>query len=114
MKSPKILPWLAKTSGLPLARVEELWADALRHATLKTGWVNTSDYWKVANEKLRELIEAEALAYHPPEVTPWVLFNMRLGAMPIMAANQVALIWSAAVGRLAKPRRHLTTTRHAA
>lgn len=111
-KLPKMLPWLAKSAGLPEARVQELWADAIRHATLKTGWVNTPEYWTAANDKLLELIEAEALAYRKPQFAPWVAFNMRVGALPLMAANQIALAWTNALRRFNPPRR--PSHRHAA
>lgn len=103
-KTPKLLPWLAKSAGIPLDRAEELWADAIRYATLKTGWVETPEYWKVAHDRLLKLVEAEALACHPPEVTPWVMINARLGSLPLIAANGIALVWSATFGRLGQPR----------
>ena len=112
-KTPKMLPWLAKSAGLPIARVEELWADAIRYATIETGWVETPEYWKCAVNRLLELLEAEALAYHPPEVTPWVMINMRIGALPMTAANNIALVWSAAFGRINQNRLR-THTRRAA
>lgn len=112
-KTPKMLPWLAKSAGLPIARVEELWTDAIRHATIETGWVETPAYWKSAVDRLLELLEAEALSYHSPEVTPWVMINMRIGALPITAANNIALVWSAALGRINQNRLR-THTRRAA
>jgi len=99
-KTPKMLPWLAKSAGVPIARAEELWADAIRYATIETGWVETSDYWKVANRRLLELLETEALTCHPPQLAPWVAINIRIGALPMIAANGIALVWSAAVGSM--------------
>lgn len=117
-KTPKMLPWLAKSAGLPIARVEELWADAIRHATIETGWVETPEYWKSAVDRLLELVETEALSYHPPEVTPWVMINMRIGGLPLVAVNSIALAWSSAFSRLNQSRpRHSrlhTHTRRAA
>ena len=57
MKTPKILPWLAKKHGVTEARAAELWADALCHATDKTGWVGTPAYWSAAMERLNELLD---------------------------------------------------------
>ena len=51
-KFPKMLPWLAKSAGVPIERAEELWADAIRYATSETGWVETPEYWKVAVDRL--------------------------------------------------------------
>lgn len=99
-KTPKMLPWLAKSAGVPIARAEELWADAIRYATVETGWVDTPEYWKVASRRLVELLRAEPLTCRPPKLAPWVRVNMRIGALPIIAANGFALMWSAAVGGL--------------
>lgn len=57
MKPPKILPWIARQAGVPEARAEELWAEAIRHATERTAWVGTSDYWKAALGRWMVLIE---------------------------------------------------------
>lgn len=35
MKTPKVLPWLARKAGLTDEYVELLWSSALRHANLK-------------------------------------------------------------------------------
>lgn len=59
-KYPKILPWAAKRAGLPLKRAEVLWGDALRHATRKSAVVESPEYWKLAVERLIDLIAAES------------------------------------------------------
>ena len=59
MKTPKFLPWIARRSGVPEPRAEELWAEALCYATEQTGPIETSDYWKTANNRWLALIEAE-------------------------------------------------------
>lgn len=97
-RTPKLLPWLAKSAGVSIERAEELWADSIRYATAETGWVETPEYWKVANERLIELLETEAMTCHPPAITPWVTFNMRIGALPLIAANGIAKAWSTALG----------------
>lgn len=110
-KTLKMLPWLAKSAGVPIERAEELWADSIRYATAETGWVETPEYWKVANERLIELLETEALTCHAPAITPWVMLNMRIGALPMIAANGVALAWSAALGYV---NQHYSNPRRAA
>lgn len=112
-KTPKMLPWLAKSAGVPIAQAEELWADAIRYATIETGWVQTPEYWKVANKRLLELLEMEALTCHPPQLAPWVMIHMRIGALPMIAANNVALVWSAAFGRMGQRRLQMHTHRAA-
>lgn len=59
MNPPKFLPWIARRSGVPVPRAEELWTEALRYATEHTGPIETSDYWKTANNRWLALIEAE-------------------------------------------------------
>lgn len=60
MKTPKILPWLARKAGISDTRAEALWAAAIVCATERTGWVGTSEYWKAAVDRLIELIELES------------------------------------------------------
>jgi hypothetical protein len=62
MKTPKMLPWLARKAGISDTRAEALWAEAIVCATERTGWVGTSEYWKVAADRLIELIELESRA----------------------------------------------------
>lgn len=60
MKVPKMLPWLARKAGISEAHAEELWAEAIVCATVQTGWVGTSAYWKAAMDRLVELIDIES------------------------------------------------------
>ena len=57
---PKIRPWLANQAGLPLARAEALWRDALRHATKQSAIVESPEYWKLAVDRLIQLIAVES------------------------------------------------------
>ncbi|MCX8086359.1 MAG: hypothetical protein N3C63_05580 [Rhodocyclaceae bacterium] len=59
--SPKILPWLAHKAGISERRVEILWQAACRHAAHATGETETPAYWKVAMDRLLELVAAESL-----------------------------------------------------
>ena len=61
MKTTKILPWIARKAGVPQARAEQLWAEAIRYATDHTGWVGTSEYWEAALDRWMSLIEDEKL-----------------------------------------------------
>lgn len=103
---PKMLPWLARGAGLPLEHVEALWDEAARHAAKKTGSIDTSAYYAAAQRHLLEAVEREAIRFHPPQMTPWVVINTRLGALPLVAANGFAKVWSAAWGRVANKVRH--------
>lgn len=59
MKTPKRLPWLARKAGISEARAEELWAEAIRYATARTGWVGTDEYFRVATQRWHELMDGE-------------------------------------------------------
>lgn len=103
---PKMLPWLARSAGLPIERVEALWEEAKRHAAKKTGSIDTSAYFAAAQNRLLQSVQNEAVRFHPPQMTPWILINTRLGALPLVAANGFAKVWSAAWARLADKVRH--------
>lgn len=66
MKTPKRLPWLARKAGISEARAQELWAEAIRYATARTGWVGTDEYFRVATERWHELMDAERTTAHDP------------------------------------------------
>lgn len=59
MKTPKLLPWLARKSGISDARADELWAEAIRSACLVSDTFESSAYWKAAMDRLIALIEVE-------------------------------------------------------
>lgn len=59
---PKILPWVANKAGIPLARAEVLWNQALRHATRDCAVVESPEYWQAAVDHLLERVAAESLA----------------------------------------------------
>lgn len=90
MKTPKILPWLARKHGVSEARAGKLWACAVRYATAKTGWVGTPDYWKCAMDRFVELLEAEVSPCRPP-ISAWIRIQSRLGMLPLIAGQGMAL-----------------------
>lgn len=59
MKTLKMLPWLAHRAGISDPRAKELWADAIRYATMNSGWIGTPEYWQIAVCRLLELVEKE-------------------------------------------------------
>lgn len=91
MKTPKILPWLARKHGVSEARAGKLWASAVRHATAKTGWVGTPDYWKCAMDRFLELLEAEVSPCRPP-ISAWVRIQGRLGLLPLIAGQGLTMV----------------------
>lgn len=59
-KYPKILPWLAKKASVPLKRAEVLWGNALRYATQHVDVVESPEYWKLAIDRLIDLLATES------------------------------------------------------
>src|SRR5512143_482970 len=62
MTALKMLPWLAHKAGISDERAEELWAEAVRHATDQTGATGGSEHSQAAIDRLHELIEDEKVA----------------------------------------------------
>lgn len=59
MKTPKMLPWLARKVGLSDAIVESLWAEAVRHASRETDGLDSGQHASIAVARLLELVEAK-------------------------------------------------------
>jgi hypothetical protein len=87
MKAPKLLPWFAKQYGLPEERAQALWAEAVRRATLATGWIGSSLYWQTAWNEFHRLAEAESHRLHP--ITSWLRLQHRLMTLPLRAATDL-------------------------
>ena len=87
MKAPKLLPWFAKQYGLPEERAQALCAEAVRRATLATGWIGSSLYWQTAWNEFHRLAEAESQRLHP--ITSWLRLQHRLMTMPLRAASDL-------------------------
>ncbi len=95
MKSPMILPWIAHKAGISEVRAEELWREALCDATEQTGWVGTSDYWEVAEQRLHQLIDREIQAncLPKPELSGWVRLQSRMAHLPLLLAESWSVVW---------------------
>lgn len=52
MKTPKVLPWLARKAGLTDEHVELLWNSALRHASLRHPQLAANQRMAVAMQEL--------------------------------------------------------------
>ena len=67
MPKLKFLPWLARQRGIALARVEELWRQAVALAEFRQpGGEPTSDYWAYAMRTLLKLLRVEGAAILEP------------------------------------------------
>jgi hypothetical protein len=104
MNTPKILPWLAHKAGITEKRAEELWAQSLRYATIKTGWVGTSEYWQVAMEHLEELVQREATCQR--SLTPPLRYMVRIWMVPMMAWQGLVTVLSTGWSKLVRTRGH--------
>lgn len=100
MKTPKLLPWLARKHGVTETRAAQLWTAALRHAHLKTGEIDTPAYWGAASDRWHALLEAESRC-RPPLAQALRAYH-RFGMLPMVVSQgalltQVAL-WSRLFG----------------
>jgi hypothetical protein len=59
-RSPKILPWLAGKAGIPIELAQTFWIEAVTEAGHRRVR-GSSEYWKVATDRLLDKIAAEAL-----------------------------------------------------
>lgn len=102
--TPKILPWLARKARVGEARAVELWEDAIRYATAKTGWVGTSEYWRVAVERLVQLLDAESNQPAKPALSPIVRLQTRMWLLPLIAWHGASVIAAKTWSRFASHR----------
>lgn len=95
MNGPMILPWIAHKAGISETRAEELWREALCYATDTTGWVGTSEYWEVAEQRLHKLIDRETQAncLPTPEISGWVRLQSRMAHLPLLLAERLSVNW---------------------
>lgn len=75
MKTPKILPWLARRAGVSDELAEDLWRAACQQATALTGEGDGPCYWGAAVQTLLDLLEAERCKAGTMFVWPWLLLQ---------------------------------------
>ena len=78
MKTPKILPWLARRAGVSDSRAELLWRAACLQAASTTGEQDGSHYWGEVQVRLLDLLARERWRNHPPLTWPWLLAQSAL------------------------------------
>lgn len=88
-KTPKLLPWLAKKAGIADARAVVLWHDAERWAARRAA-SGSSDYYKLAVDRLLELTAAESLREDAASFgwRPWARAQARFWAVSMQVAQQ--------------------------
>jgi hypothetical protein len=60
MKTPKVLPWLARKAGLTEKDVEMLWDSAFRHASLRQPQLAANQRMAVAMQELMARLSHES------------------------------------------------------
>lgn len=92
-RPPKILPWLAKKAGISDHRAEILWHAAQRFAALHSGETETPAYWKLAMDRLLELVAAETLREDAASFgwRRWTRLNAHYWQTPLAWLDAVAL-----------------------
>ena len=88
-KTPKLLPWLAKKAGISDERATTLWLESERWAARRAA-VGSSSYFKLAVDRLLELIAAESLREDAASFgwRPWARAQARLWAASMQLAQQ--------------------------
>ena len=89
MKAPKLLPWYARKAGVPIDRAEALWRKAVRTTTEDTAWVGSSEYWGLAMDEFRHLLETEQATLCAPQGTPIVRSQIRVWRLPLQALEDM-------------------------
>ncbi|MCX9155838.1 hypothetical protein OPU71_06815 [Niveibacterium sp. 24ML] len=100
MNTPMYLPWLARKAGISDERAQELWREALCHATDTSGWVGGPEYWAAANARLLELTDIERRQMSP-RLVRMARHQKRLLQLPLQAIEDLLGAWRAGNNRRA-------------
>lgn len=90
MNTPKMLPWLANTSGIELERAEQLWNSATSYAQSLTGETDSAKFLALAHEHMVTLVENELLSKNPVENAPWLMIQAHISVAPLIVADTFA------------------------
>lgn len=87
-RTPMLLPWLAKKAGITERRATSLWRDAERWAKHRAA-PGSSDYYKLAVDRLLELVAAESLREDAASFgwRPWARAQSRFWALSMQVAD---------------------------
>lgn len=102
--SPMLLPWLAKKAGIPAHRAETLWHEACRYAAARAE-PETSDYFRIAIDRLTGLIAAESLRADAASFgwRPWARAQNRLWKSMLHAADAASVAGGRALRAVSVP-----------
>ncbi len=100
MKAPKILPWIARKTGISDELAIKLWRRAEREAELAVSGCNSSDYYRWAVERFIDSAEAEGGGMVVRDsrrakiCLRWLWrFENRVSAMNLISAQCLAQLW---------------------
>ena len=99
MKSPKILPWIARKAGISEELALKLWRRAVGEAEFLTGQSEGSEFWGLAIERFLSIVEDEAGALNPERLSPapqmtWMWRHQsRMSLLSLMAAQNAYRYW---------------------
>lgn len=99
MKSPKILPWIARRAGISDALALKLWRRAAGEAEEICGCCDSSDYFELAIERFIHLVEDESgtLVERESVLAPnvaWLWRHQgRMSQLGLLAAQSTYRLW---------------------
>lgn len=95
MKSPKILPWIAKRAGVSEAVALKLWRRAAGDAALIIGNSDSPDFYRFSVERFITLVEAEAgrCPLTGSNVTWMWRHQARIASLSLTAAESTYRLW---------------------
>lgn len=112
MRTPKILPWIAKRAGISEQLATKLWRRATGEAALLNGNSKSSDYHRCSVDRFLALVAEEAgAAAHGTGLTPaprltWMWHHQtRISLLSLMAAENTYRVWQNTVSKYYSPRR---------
>lgn len=88
-KTPMLLPWLAKKAGIGEQRAATLWLEA-EHWAKRRAVAGSSTYFKLAVDRLLELMAAESLREDAASFgwRPWARAQTRLWAVSMQLVQE--------------------------
>ena len=93
IKTPKLLPWLARKAGISERRAETLWHEAERWAAHQAP-AGSADYFKLAVDRLLRLVAEESLRADAASFgwRPWARAQSRAWALSMQAMHEASAL----------------------
>lgn len=95
MKAPKILPWIARRTGIDEAVALKLWRRAAGEAALIVGDHDSSDFFRLSVERFISLAEEESgrAPLGRANVTWLWRHQARMASLSLIAAENAYRLW---------------------